>query len=105
MKRALIAHALPVALLAAMPAMAQPAAAPAQAQPAAKYSVQASKMGELLANPATLAIFEKYFPKVVHHPQINEGLDLTIPDVVQYLPDVVPPEKMAAMDAELKALP
>ena len=29
---------------------------------------------------------------------------MTIPDTVQYLPDVVTPAKMAAMDAELKAL-
>jgi hypothetical protein len=29
---------------------------------------------------------------------------LTIPDTVQYLPDVVTPAKMAAMDAELKTL-
>lgn len=41
----------------------------------------------------------------MNHPQFNEGLDLTLPEVVQYLPDVVTPEKMAAMDAELKALP
>jgi hypothetical protein len=32
-------------------------------------------------------------------------LELTLPDVVQYLPDVVTPEKLAAMDAELKVLP
>ena len=28
-----------------------------------------------------------------------------MPDTVQYLPDIVTPAKMAAMDAELKALP
>jgi hypothetical protein len=31
-------------------------------------------------------------------------LGLTLPDIVQYLPDVVTPPKMAAMDVELKAL-
>ena len=34
-----------------------------------------------------------------------KGRDLTLPDIVQYVPDVVTPEKLAAMDAELKALP
>ena len=72
---------------------------------APKYSVQTSKMGDLAANPATKAIFLKYFPEVVNHPQFSEGLDLTLPEIVQYLPDVVTPEKLAAMDAELKAIP
>ena len=106
MKAAMIA----LVLLAAAPAFvvsgwAQTPETPAQTAPAAKYSVQTSKMGELAANPATKAVFLKYFPEVVNHPQFNEGLDLTLPDVVQYLPDVVTPEKLAAMDAELKALP
>ncbi len=93
-----------LALLAAGPALAQTPAAPVQTAPAAKYSVQASKLGELVANPATKVIFLKYFPEVVNHPQFNEGVDLTLPEVVQYLPDVVTPEKMAAMDAELKTI-
>jgi hypothetical protein len=101
MKSVLIA----LVLLTVAPAFAQAPETPAQTAPAAKYSVQTSKMGDLAANPATKAIFLKYFPEVVNHPQFNEGLDLTLPDVVQYLPDVVTPEKLAAMDAELKALP
>jgi len=94
-----------LALLVASPALAQQAAAPAQTEAVPKYSIKTSKLGELLNDPQTKAIFEKYFPEVVHHPQINEGLDLTLPDVVQYLPDVVTPEKLAAMDTELKAIP
>lgn len=101
MKHALIG----LALLVASPAWAQEAQAPAQTEAASKYSIKTSKLGALLDNPATKALFEKYFPEVVHHPQINEGLDLTLPDVVQYLPDVVTPEKLAAMDTELKAIP
>ena len=100
MKHALIG----LALLVASPAWAQESVAPAQTEQAAKYSIKTSKLGELLNNPQTKAIFEKYFPEVVNHPQINEGLDLTLPDVVQYLPDVVTPEKLAAMDTELKAI-
>jgi hypothetical protein len=101
MKYALIG----LALLAVSPVWAQQAPARAQAEQASKYSIKTSKLGELLDNPATKAIFEKYFPEVVNHPQINEGLDLTLPDVVQYLPDVVTPEKLAAMDTELKTIP
>jgi hypothetical protein len=93
------------ALLVALPAWGQEAAAPAQTEAQSKYSIKTSKLGELLNNPQTKVIFEKYFPEVVNHPQINEGLDLTLPDVVQYLPDVVTPEKLAAMNAELKTIP
>lgn len=91
-------------LLTAVPALAQtaPATTPAAA---AKYSIQTSTLGELADNPQTRPIFEKYFPEVLHHPQFEEGRGLTMPDAVQYLPDVVTPQKMAAMDAELKALP
>jgi len=49
----------------------------------------------LAAAPAAKAIFLLHFPEVVNHPQFNEGLDLTLPEVVQYLPDVVTPEKLA----------
>ena len=101
MKHALIG----LALLVASPGWAQEAVAPTQAEVATKYSIKTSKLGELIDDPQTKMIFEKYFPEVAHHPQINEGLDLTLPDVVQYLPDVVTPEKLAAMDTELKAIP
>ena len=94
-----------LALLVAVPAWAQDAAPPAQSEVASKYSIKTSTLGQLLDNPATKLLFEKYFPEVAHHERISEGLDLTLPDVVQYLPDVVTPEKLAAMDAELKAIP
>ena len=81
------------------------AQAPVDTAAAPKFSVQTSRLGELAADPAAKVVFLKHFPEVVNHPQFNEGLDLTLPEVVQYLPDVVTPEKMAAMDAELKALP
>jgi hypothetical protein len=81
------------------------AQAPVDPAPAPKFSVQTSRLGALAADPAAKAIFLKHFPEVVNHPQFNEGADLTMPEVVQYLPDVVTPEKLAAMDAELKALP
>ena len=101
MKRLLLA----ALLLAATPTMAQTLVSPGAATGTPKYSIQTSKLGELADNPATRPVFEKYFPEVLHHPQFEEGRDLTMPDTVQYLPDIVTPAKMAAMDAELKALP
>ena len=101
MKRTLIGFALLAGL--AGPVLAQVPADPVVTAP--KFSVQTSRLGQLAAAPAAKAIFLLHFPEVVNHPQFNEGLDLTLPEVVQYLPDVVTPEKLAAMDAELKALP
>ena len=97
MTRTLIVFALVAGL--AGSAVAQ---APA---PAPKFSIPTSRLGELAADPAAMAILLKHFPEVANHPQFNEGLGLTMPEVVQYLPGIVPPEKLAAMDAELKALP
>ena len=104
MKHALIG----LALLTAMPAWAQEPAAPpsAPAQSAATpYSVETTKIGTLLDTPVLLVIFKKYLPDIVANPQVDQGRDLTLPDIVQYAPDIVTPEKLAAIDAELKVLP
>jgi para-nitrobenzyl esterase len=106
MKKLLVA----LALIAATPAFAQAPAAPAQtapapAAPATPYSVQTTKIGTLLDTPALLVIFKKYLPEIVANPQVDEGRDLTLPEIVQYVPDIVTPEKLAAIDTELKALP
>ena len=83
-------------------AMAQ---APAPADTQAVYSVATTKIGTLLDTPALRVIFQKILPEIVANPQVDEGRDLTLPDIVQYVPDIVTPEKLAAMDAELKAVP
>ena len=104
MKHALIG----LALLAAVPAWAQAPTdpvAPVQAAPATPYSVEITKIGTLLDTPALLVIFKKYLPDIVSNPQVDQGRDLTLPDIVQYVPEIVTPEKLAAMDTELKALP
>ena len=101
MKKLLVA----LALLAATPAFAQAPAAPAQTTSATPYSVETTKIGALLDTPALLVIFKKYLPEIVANPQVDEGRDLTLPEIVQYVPDIVTPEKLAAIDTELKALP
>jgi hypothetical protein len=85
------------------PALAQPAA-PAAAATGKTFSVQTSTIGELLDNPAAKAIFVKYLPDVVSNPQIDMGRGLTLPDIVQYDASITP-DKLAAIDADLKALP
>jgi hypothetical protein len=87
-----------IALLAAVPAMAQAPAAPV-------LSVATTIVADLLDKPALNAIFVKHLPDLAANPRISEGRTLTLPDLVQYVPDQVTPEKLAAIDAELKALP
>jgi hypothetical protein len=101
MKKLLVA----LALIAATPALAQAPAAPAQTAPTAPYSVETTKIGTLLDTPALWVIFKKYLPEIVANPQVDQGRDLTLPEIVQYVPDIVTPEKLAAIDTELKALP
>ena len=101
MKNLLVA----LALITATPAFAQAPAAPAQTAPATPYSVETTKIGTLLDTPALLVIFKKYLPEIVANPQVDQGRDLTLPEIVQYVPDIVTPEKLAAIDTELKAVP
>jgi hypothetical protein len=104
MKTGLYALALTVLLsgTAQIPAWSQ---TPAPAAPAPAYTVATTIIADLLDKPALRAIFEKHLPTIAVHPQINEGRALTLPDIVQYVPETVTPDKLAAIDAELKALP
>ncbi len=100
-KIALIALAL---LTATLPALAQAPNAATSAPAGKTFSVQTSTVGELLDNPAAKAIFAKYLPSVVANPQLELGRAMTLPDIVQYAPEITP-DKLAAIDADLKALP
>jgi hypothetical protein len=93
--------ALGLTALLALPALAQtPAPAPVPA-----YSVTTTTIADLLDRPVLRAIFEKHLPEIVVHPQIDQGRALTLPEIVQYVPEIVTPAKLEAIDTELKALP
>ena len=91
--------------LAVFAGLATAAAAQTPAAPAPAYSVATTTIGDLLDHPALKAIFVKYLPDIANNPQIDQGRALTLPDIVQYVPDQVTPDKLAAIDMELKALP
>jgi len=104
MKKFLTAFAVIAAL--SSPALLSPAWAQAPAAPAATaYTVATATVADYLDHPALKAIFVKYLPDLASNPRIEEGRALTLPDLVQYVPDQVTPDKLAAIDAELKALP
>ena len=79
-----------------------PPAAPAAA-PATGYSVK-STVGDLLDNPATKAVLEKYVPEVVSNPQIEQGRPFPLEGIAPYAPSLTP-EMLAKIDTDLKAIP
>ena len=103
MKRLFIATA--ALLVFSLPAIAQTTLAPPPpAAGSAGFSVATSTIGDLLDHPAAKAVFAKYLPDVVSNPQLDQGRGMTLPEIVQYVPDLTP-EKLSAIDADLKALP
>jgi hypothetical protein len=83
------------------------AAAQAQTAPAAAETVYSSKttlIGTLLDNPATKAVLLKDIPEVVNNPQIDQGRDFTLVQIVQYAPELTP-EMLAKIDADLATVP
>lgn len=85
------------------------AAAVAQTPPAAAaasatgYSVK-STVGDLLDNPATKAVLEKYVPEMVSNPQIEQGRPFPLEGIAAYVPTLTP-EMLAKIDTDLKAVP
>jgi hypothetical protein len=100
-RNALVAIAL---LGVAAPALAQqtapaaPAAAPAAST--ARFSVARTTIGDIMANPEAKAAFAKHMPELAANPQLEQGYSMTLPDIVQYVPELTP-EKLAAIDADL----
>ena len=80
-----------------------PAPAPAAPSPAPAYS-SASKIGDLIDNPAVRAALLKVIPDVLNHPQLNDARDMALRDLAQYAPELTP-AVFAQVDAELAKIP
>jgi hypothetical protein len=79
--------------------------AQAQAATAAPFTTADTTIGELLDNPQTKAILEKYLPDVANSDQIDMARGMTLTAIQAYAADTVTDEKLKAIDAELAALP
>ena len=96
------------AMLGVAAALLFTAAAPAafaQDPPAAStgYSVK-STIGDLLDNPATKAVLQKYVPEMVASDQIEQGRPFPLEGITAYVPTLTP-EVLAKIDADLKKVP
>ncbi|CAN7258504.1 hypothetical protein LJR219_001111 [Phenylobacterium sp. LjRoot219] len=98
MRAILVAAALAATALTAVPAIAADAAQPA-------YSTAETSIGDLVANPETKAIFDKYLPGVSDNEQFEMAKAMTLRQVQSYAPDQFTDEALAKIDADLAKLP
>lgn len=112
MSKILFATALPLSLAIAGAAFAQTAPAtttPAPAQPAqgehAQHPTIESSIEALLGDPATKAVVEKHLPGIDRHPAYSQFKSMTLRQVAPYSQGHITPEKITAIDTDLKALP
>ncbi len=83
----------------AAPAIA--ASAPAKPATAAGFSVDATKIGDLLANDAARAVLDAHFPGISTNPQIGMAKGMTLRAVSAFAPDQFSREALEAVNASL----
>jgi hypothetical protein len=104
MKFAPIMAALALTTICAPAAFAQ-TPAPAPAAQAAAVSVETTPIDELLQNPAAMEVVFRHFPEMKgQEDQLAMAGSMTLRDVQAYAADTFTDEKLAALDADLKAM-
>jgi hypothetical protein len=88
--------------LAVAGAMAQTAAAPAAAA-TAKASVDSTTVGDLMANPVTMAVLQKDVPEVLADPRIEQAKGMTLKEIEPYSEGKIDDAKLAAIQKDLDA--
>lgn len=81
------------------------AAPPAAAAKRVPWSVETAKIGQMLDDPAAKAIFTKHLPVVVKGKGLWVARGMTLRDIMKHSQGYITDEKLASMDADLKALP
>lgn len=67
-------------------------------------SVTATRLADLLANPATKPIMDKYLPGLAAHPNYGMVKGMTVKQLSAFPQAQLTPEKLAAMQAEFDKL-
>lgn len=83
---------------------ASPTPAVASTTPSGHYSAATTDLGTMLDDPAAKAVLVKDIPTIVGNDQIDMARGMTLKDLQQYSPDLTD-QKLAAIDADLAALP
>jgi len=100
--RLILAGLAGLSLTAAASAMAQTTPAPATAAPA-KVSVDTTTIGDLMANPATMAVLQKDLPEVLSDPRIEQAKGMTLKEIEPYSEGKLDDTKLAAIQKDLDA--
>ena len=79
--------------------------APVMAADAKVMSTAETTIGDLLANPDSKAIVDKYMPGFSGNPQIEMAKGMTFKQIQQFAPDQIKDELLAKIDADLTKLP
>lgn len=94
-----------VVLLQTVPAFAQ-AAQPAPATQPAHYSVSATLVEKLLADPAAAAVLKELVPTVYANDQFQSaGRALTLKEIQQYEPEALSDANLAKIQAAFDKIP
>jgi hypothetical protein len=93
-RKILVAAALGV-MVSAPIALAQDAA------PTPKFNITSTLLSDIWANEAAKAAFTKIFPEVAANPQLEQGMGLNVTEIAGYAPDLMTPEKLKELEAEL----
>ena len=80
------------------------AASAPSADARAHLSTASTTIGDLLDDPAARAVLALHLPDIAENPQIDMARGMTLKDIQAYAPSVTD-EKLAAIDADLAALP
>ncbi|MCV0413386.1 MAG: hypothetical protein K5831_00695 [Brevundimonas sp.] len=112
MTKTVFAAAAAAALLLAGAASAQTAPAPAEDHsahaghaPAAARPTIESSIEALVADPATKTVMDKHLPGLADHPAYGQFKGMTLRQVAPFSQGHITDAVIAAIDADLKALP
>lgn len=76
------------------------------AAPAAeKYTVEDTALGDLLDNPSTRAILDKYIPGLTSSGQIDMARGMTLKSIQQFAPDTVTDDALNKVETALAKIP
>ncbi len=105
--RLILAGMAGLSLTVAAGAMAQTTPAPAAVAPTAaapaKASVDTTTIGDLMANPATMAVLQKDLPEVLSDPRIEQAKGMTLKEIEPYSEGKLDDAKLAAIQKDLDA--
>ena len=64
----------------------------------------ASKIKDLLDNPASRAVLERHLPEMIHAPELGLALGMSLDAVAPFVPQILTAEKLAGINEDLKGI-